>query len=75
MTYDELAVEVLLGPGSEKQKQAKLSKLAKQARDRLENRIECPECGHKGPHDDNGRTGSQRSYCCCNCGTHFDEEG
>lgn len=75
MTYDQMAVRILLGSGSDKAKQEKLSKLAKQAKDRLENRVACPECGDEGPHDDNGRTGSQRSFCCCACGTHFDEEG
>jgi transposase-like protein len=73
MTYDEMAVEIMLGPGSKKAKQAKLSKLAKQAKARLENRIECPECGNEGPHEDNGCSGSQKSYLCTACGCCFDE--
>lgn len=37
------------------------------------NRIECPECGHMGPHEDNGsRRLRDLSYCCGDCGTHFD---
>lgn len=74
MTYDKMAVGVLLGPGSEKSKQARLTNLAKQASDRLENRVECPECGSMGPHDDNNQTGASLSYCCTSCGSHFDAE-
>jgi len=73
MTYDELAVEILMGGGSEQSKQAKLSKLAKQAKARLENRVSCPECGNEGPHEDNGATGAHKSYLCTNCGCCFDE--
>lgn len=72
MTYDEMAVEVLLGEGTPSEKQAKLTKLAVQAKDQLENRIPCPDCGNAGPHDDNGMTGLQLSYCCSDCGMHFD---
>jgi len=72
MTYDEMAVEILMGPGLVKTKQSKLSKLAKQAAARLENRVECPECGHEGPHEDNGCSGSQKSYLCSGCGCCFD---
>lgn len=74
-TYDEMAVEILLGSGSKQSKQAKLTALAGKARARLENRVECPECGSHGPHDDNGCTGSQKSYCCSDCGCCFDDEG
>jgi len=73
-SWDGLAVRVMLGSGSLKAKQAQLAQLAKRAKDQLENRVECPECGHKGPHDDNGQTGVHLSYCCCNCGAHFDSE-
>lgn len=72
-TYDEVAVRVLLSPGGAKNRQAKLRALAKEARDRLEGKVECPECENKGPHDDNGCTGSNKSFCCQACGTHFDD--
>jgi transposase-like protein len=75
MTYDEMAVEIMIGPGSAKSRQAKLSKLAKQAKVEVEGRLPCPECGDEGPHDDNGATRrSQVSFCCNQCGTHFDLE-
>lgn len=33
--------------------------------------IECPECGHPGPHDAN-RDRWETTACCANCGEHFD---
>ena len=37
--------------------------------------VECPDCGNKGPHDDNGAIRrSELSWCCRACGTHFDAE-
>lgn len=66
-TYDERAVELLLAGD-----QAGVERLAREARDFLENRVECPACGSKGPHDDNGCTGEDLSYCCTECGEHFD---
>lgn len=67
-TYDQMALDILMGNGTQKEKQAQLSKL----QDHAAGRVECPECGDMGPHDDNGRTGDDRSYCCNKCGTHFD---
>lgn len=38
-----------------------------------EGRMPCPECGHKGPHEDNGaRKLRDRSYLCAGCGMSFD---
>jgi len=36
---------------------------------------ECPECGMRAEHDDNGTTArSLRSYCCGACGVHWDAD-
>lgn len=70
-TYDQLALDILMDKGSEKQKKARFTKLMNHAKGRLE----CPECGDMGPHDDNGHTGEDRSYCCNACGSHFDDPG
>lgn len=35
---------------------------------------ECPRCGGFGPHLDNGAKGIDLSYCCPECGEHFDAE-
>lgn len=66
-TYDTLALEVLLSNGSKKSKQAKLSKLLAHA----SGRVECPECGNDGPHEDNGCSGANKAYL-CSCGCQFD---
>lgn len=39
-----------------------------------QNRVTCPDCGDRGPHDDNGESGFQLMYCCRACGRHFDAE-
>lgn len=72
-TADELALSLLLdGSLSPKQRDAKLKVLAKACADRLEGRVECPECGDAGPHADNGDV-TDRLYCCTACGNHFEE--
>lgn len=72
-TYDEMVVvDVLLNKGALPEKQRALSALAAQAAAHLENRVDCPECGDSGPHDDNGMSGSELTYCCTSCGAHFD---
>lgn len=69
-TADQMALKVLLNPGlTKKQQSIKLAALYK----RMAGRVECPECGHKGPHDDNNEPGDNFAFCCCNCGTHFEE--
>lgn len=35
-------------------------------------RFNCPECGHHGPHEDNGVSGDEKSFCCTVCGTHHE---
>jgi len=35
---------------------------------------ECPECGERASHEDNGARGSERAYCCTCCGTQWDVE-
>lgn len=32
----------------------------------------CPECGEHGPHEANGQRGAEESFCCRDCGLHFD---
>jgi DNA-directed RNA polymerase subunit RPC12/RpoP len=72
MNHAQATLDIFFGRGTQAQKDVALEKLARKASDAVRNRVECPECGHKGPHDDNGRTGDELSYCCCSCGTHFD---
>lgn len=36
-------------------------------------RVVCPECGAHGPHDDNGMAGEELTWCCHECGAHFDD--
>jgi hypothetical protein len=72
-TYDQLALEVMLDPKlGAGARQRKLSALAKEASDRVNGRVECPECGDKGPHEDNGDR-HDLTYCCRACGNHFGE--
>jgi len=72
-TADELAVEILLSDAPEDVKQARLTAAAKEASDIAHNRFPCPECGHEGPHEDNGGVGIHLAYCCAKCGEHFDD--
>lgn len=55
--------------------QRTLNKLARLVTVTLADCAVCPECGHLGPHGTNG--GTRRvdlSYCCAECGMHFDAE-
>jgi hypothetical protein len=74
MTYDEAALRILLNPSSPARQQAALTALAAKGRAEVANRMPCPECGDRGPHDDNGLTGEELSFCCRNCGTHWDAQ-
>jgi len=71
-SYDAMAIRIMLGAGSKVERQAKLTKLAAEAKARIENRVECPECGSHGPHEDNGCSGRDLSYLCTSCGYTFD---
>lgn len=71
MTYDELAVEILLGEGTPELKLVKLGQAKRQAKAHLENRFECPDCSHAGPHEDNNERGAEFALACTGCGTHF----
>jgi hypothetical protein len=60
---DLVALDLLL-----KGDQRGLTRMAQVCKDRLENRVECPECGDMGPHEDNGASGSMLCYRCTKCG-------
>lgn len=66
-TLDGMALELLL-----KGDQTGLTRLAEQASDIASNKVPCPECGDKGPHEDNGEMGAGKTLCCRKCGNHFD---
>jgi DNA-directed RNA polymerase subunit RPC12/RpoP len=68
-TADQMAVDLLLAGD-----QAGLTRLAAELKARGENLVTCPECGDRGPHEDNGESGFQLMYCCRACGRHFDAE-
>lgn len=74
MTYDQMSLKVLLSDAPETQKQAVLTRLATKAKALVGGGMRCPDCGHGGPHDDNGLAGNELSYCCGKCGTHFDAD-
>lgn len=53
MTGDAAAVRIMLGKGTAAQRQARLTKLARDLRAVTEGTVPCPECGNEGPHDTN----------------------
>lgn len=67
-TLDQIALRLLL-----EGRTAEVKALAKQAARRLEGRLECPECGNEGPHDDNGE--HPPTYLCVACGYVFEDAG
>ncbi len=67
---DQAAVRILLGQGTERQKQAKLTKLARDLRNLVECRFPCPECGDDGPHDLN--VSDDREAQCAGCHLNFE---
>lgn len=71
-TADSMALDMLL-----RGDRAGLARLAKRVRDAAENRVECPDCGDAGPHDDNGLSTGHYDFtmCCRACGCHFGNEG
>lgn len=68
-TYDTQAISVLLSNESKAAKQTQLQALLSHA----EGVRECPECGTTTVHEDNGCVGLDKSWCCIECGCHFDE--
>jgi len=73
VTYDELALEILMSSAPKNVKDARLAKLYAEAKNASG---PCPECGYAGPHEDNGASQpSELSFCCTNCGTHWDALG
>jgi hypothetical protein len=70
---DKAALALLLSPTTtEDERWRALSKLSKRV---FANRCECPECGHEGPHDDNGARGEELAFACAGCGLHFHPGG
>lgn len=63
MSADELALQMLLA-GDE----AGVSKLARALSDLINNRVACPACDDRGPHEDNGATGADLALACRACG-------
>lgn len=64
-TLDQKAFEILINPTlSDSARAGKIKSLWTGG--------DCPACGHDGPHDDNGLTGDERSFCCTECGEHWD---
>lgn len=53
--------------------EAGLTALVQRTSDRIYGRVECPECGDRGPHDSNVSRGEE-TWCCEKCGTHFELE-
>ena len=70
-TLDEIAVCVMLSDRPKAEQQRFLKSLSDKVADVVANRVACPECGNKGPHEDNGDS-RDLSLCCTACGTHFD---
>ena len=72
MTADQLVLRVLLAPRlTAAERQTRLTRLAHALSDAVNGRVPCPDCGHRGPHDDNGDR-REPMLCCCECGSHFD---
>lgn len=70
---DQAALYIMLGPGSAKAKQVKLTHLASKMREVVTNTMPCPSCDHTGPHEDNGST-RELTYLCVQCGEQWDAE-
>lgn len=75
ITPNQATLDILLDSNlTRAQREARVTALFKQVSDAVEGRVECPECGDKGPHEDNGCTGIHLNYCCQKCGAHFGPE-
>lgn len=74
-TADQMALEILLD--DKPNKQERIAALSRTVSRVVQNRVPCPDCGHKGPHDDNGLSSTSDSFamCCAGCGAHFNPYG
>lgn len=70
-TYDSAALGILLAPGSDRVRKARLAAMAKHAHQALGQ--ECPECGGTEI-EDNGAGGSQLVNLCTGCGHQWGPE-
>lgn len=73
-TADQLALRIMLADVSAADKAKDLKALNEKAKEILENRDECPECGSKDEKEDNGlaRGRINFSLLCTKCGTQFE---
>ena len=71
-TADAMALDILLAGGP--RMQARLTALHAYV-ERQHTGGACPACGAAGPHDDNGCSGDELSFCCCACGEQWDAVG
>lgn len=75
VTYDELALQVLLSKDSRPEQDKKLAALARHANEFLTRTMPCPECGSTEQHEDNGCSGFDLSLLCTECGTTWEPLG
>lgn len=73
-TNDQIALRLLLAPMTEASRKQALKRASRGAAARVHNLCACPECGHRGPHESNGATGSELNLLCVRCGTQFEPE-
>jgi hypothetical protein len=68
-TVDAMALEILLTGGSDTRE--KLVALWRKCNDTT-NGGACPNCGARGPHDDNGCSGANLTFLCRSCSWQWD---
>jgi hypothetical protein len=70
VSFDQLAVQVLLSKGSQAQKQRLLKELSAQVTAAVHKTHACPDCGSTAPKEDNGIPPSDFDYSllCLDCG-------
>ena len=66
---DTVALDILLagGPHTQRRLQALHAYV-----ERTISGGDCPNCGNHGPHDTNGESGRDLSFCCTACGEQWD---